>query len=168
MGFTQIPTPGQDFWIEIASTTPTSGSSISFTSINPSFRKLLLSSDAITLTAADYGIVRFNSISSTNSYIVNNASGTGSSNIATDDAIYPTTTGTSTLLFSSIEIDNPQGNKPVFFRGILSQTEAGTSRRFEWGYVPSLTASVTQIDLTLALTTFAAGNTGTVKLYGTY
>lgn len=168
MAFTQIPTPGQDFWIEIASTTPTSGSSISFTSIASSFRKLLLSSDAVTLTAADYGFVRFNSISSTDSYIISHASGTGSSNIATDDAIYPTTTGTSTLLFSSIEIDNPQGNKPVFFRGILSQTGSGTSRRFQWAYVPSLSASVTQIDLTLAVTTFASGNTGSVKLYGTY
>jgi hypothetical protein len=166
MGISIFPaaSTGGDNWVEISSQTPTSGTTVSISSISSSYKKLMLVATNIFLSSSDASIITFNSITSAHSYQYASANGTEPGGFVSATNIRSSSNNDrhSALLF----ITNPSGTVPVLFEGRIAASASATGRTVYNGVMPGLTSAVTsiQLDYTAAI---SGSNTGTIKLYGT-
>ena len=168
MAISRIGGTPVDNWELISSSTPTSGTTVSFTSISTSWRKLwvTVAGQPILLSVAGYLYTRVNSITTTNAYRWYKAESTTAGGFSDEaNGIYSTTNITDTEVRINHYLTNPGNGLPfVTFEG---QGAAGnTGSQIWWGNVLSRTTAITQIDI-VASQTIDAANTGTVYLYGT-
>lgn len=156
----------QDNWVQIATSTPTSGSSISFTSISPSWRKLwITSSPKYSLGSTGYVYVQVNSITAANSYIWFGTAGT-TYRVNDELGIYNYASAADTSGYINFYITNKGNSLPyATFEG--QGSTGGTGGSLDFGWIPALTTSITQLDVVTS-TTFGAINAGAFTLYGTY
>jgi hypothetical protein len=166
MGLSVFPaaSTGGDNWVEISSQTPTSGTTVSISSISSSYKKLLLVATNILLSSSDACNITFNSVTSAHSYQYSSANGTepGGFVSATNIRSASNNDRHSALLF----ITNPSGTVPVLFDGRIAPAASSTGRTIYNGVMPGLRTAVTDIlfDYTASI---SGSNTGTIKLYGT-
>jgi hypothetical protein len=167
MAITVYPSGGvTDNWIAIANSTPTSGSTVSFTSISTAYRKLWVTTEtSMTLDTAGFLYIQANTITSGNSYI--SFAQTGTTARKNDDlGIYNYVLTSAVDGYLNYYITNKNSSIPyATFTGQGSAGNNGTLTEF--GYIPTLTSAITQIDV-VTNSTYAAGNTGKIVLYGTY
>jgi hypothetical protein len=157
--FPQPATTGavEDNWVFIASSTPTSGTSISFTSIPTNYRKLRLVTDVGLLNTTNANCnLTVNSLSGTDDYIFM----TFNTAIIDDDKIQSNSTNKYSY---DLEFVNAltAANISATFSGYVS-----TTRAIWKGRIANLTTPITQLDLTLSAGDFST-NTATISLYGT-
>jgi hypothetical protein len=160
--------PSGDVWVQIGTTqTPTSGSSVSFTSI-PAVKKLRLVVQNIALTTAGSLDITINNDTSSiynQSYL--NYNGTATLTAALNTVAIDTTrqAGASAHIQDFI-IDYANQACPKLITGFGSNN--GTSSN-HYGIVANYnsTAVVNRVDFTTA-NTFNATNTGTIAIYGAY
>lgn len=165
MAFTAIPSG--DVWVQIGSTqTPTSGSSVSFTSI-PAVKKLRVVVQSLTLTAAGYVDITLNNDTASNyNYGYLSYSGTTTTVIAGNDTKMRVTRASGTSHIIDLTIDYTNQAMPKLAQGY--GTSGGSNAAvYPASYDWNSTAIVNRIDFTTA-TTFAAGNTGTIAIYGAF
>lgn len=165
MAFTAIPSG--DVWVQIGTTqTPTSGSSVSFTSI-PAVKKLRVVVQSLTLTAAGYVDITLNNDTGSNynyGYVTYN--GTTASVIANNDTKMRVTRSSGTSHIIELTIDYTNQAMPKLAQGYGTSGGSNASV-YPASYNWNSTAVVNRIDFTTA-TTFAAGNTGTIAIYGAF
>ena len=156
-------TAAGDNWVEISSQTPTSGTTVSFSSISSSYKKLLLVVNNVLLSASDAGKYTFNSITTNYSY---QYAASTSAAIELQSAAEIRTNTNNDRHSAYLLITNPSGTVPVQFEGFVAASPGATGRIIWQGVVPSLTTAVTSIlcDYTAAI---SGSNVGTLKLYGT-
>lgn len=154
----------KDRWFLVASSTPTSGSSVSFTSISTSLRKLwLVTAGPITPSASAYVLPTVNSLTAATDYRYFRYISTGHS-FADEAAIYSQATGTN--FNCSLIFQNANSNYPFAeFDGTLAHASNAGNRVTGWIF--NATTAITTIDLTLSAGDFST-NTGTIYLYGTF
>jgi hypothetical protein len=155
-----------DNWIQIATSTPTSGTTVSFTSIPGTYRKLWLvtGKDPVTATGSALFAVTVNSLSGTNDYTYFGAASNTAANYVDADGITQTTIGLN-FSFNLIFENKANGTPSASFTGGLSQPQA---RIISAGRIPALTTPITQIDLTLSANAIDGSSTGELQLYGTF
>lgn len=170
MAINTLPAQVSDNWIQIATTTPTSGSVVSFTSISADWRKLWISTTrSITLTAANVMGVTTNSISAADSYKYTGTQGVDASKYFSTSSIESVGTGSTTNNNINYFFTNVNAFTPIcLYTGYGNSSTANAPRAIEFGYVIGLTTAITRLDITAIGTTYAAGNTGAFTLYGTY
>jgi len=166
MGYTAIP--GGDIWLQIGTTqTPTSGSTVSFTSIPP-VKKLRLIADRIALTAAGVLDITLNNDSGqTYSQTYQGYNGTQMFSQALQTTFIDTARGSAAsglLIDYVIEYANQACPKSI--TGMSGSTTAGSN------YYPiqinyNSTAAINRVDFTTG-STFNATNTGTIAIYGAF
>ncbi len=168
MAVNVYPSTIEDNWIQIATTTPTSGTTVSFTSIPSGYRKLWLvtSNDPVTSTGGATFGVTVNSLSAVNSYTFFCAQGTSASAFF-DLAEINQNVNTATAFAFDLIFTNktPATPSASFIGGLGANTNA---REISSGRIPGLTTAITQIDLTLSANAISGASTGTLELYGTY
>ena len=156
--FPQPATTGavEDNWVFIASSTPTSGTSISFTSIPTNYRKLRLVTDVglQNTTSANCNLT-VNSLSGTDDYIFITF------NAALADEVSIPSNGTTKYSYDLELVNATAANISATFSGYIS-----TTRAIWKGRIANLTTAITQLDLTLSAGDFST-NTATISLYGT-
>jgi hypothetical protein len=166
MGLSVFPaaSTGGDNWVEIASQSPTSGTTVTFSSISSSYKKLILVATNILLSASDACIITFNSVTSAHSYQYSSASSTEPGGFVSATNIRSSTNNDrhSALLF----ITNPSGTVPVLFNGYIAASPGATGRTVNNGIMPGLTSAVTSIILDYTAS-ISGSNVGTIKVYGT-
>lgn len=164
MSISKLPLVQTDNWQLIATSSPTSGSVISFTSISTAWRKLWLVTTArIDLPASAMLVPTVNSLTGTQDYNYFRYIATGHS-FADESGIYPQSLGTAGNL--SLIFQNPGNSQPfVTFDGITAHNSNAGNRVTGW--IPPATTNITQIDVTVVTSDYSI-NTGTFKLYGTY
>jgi hypothetical protein len=169
MAITVYPATQTDNWIQIATSTPTSGTVVSFTSISTAYRKLWLvtGKDPITATGAAYFSVTVNSLTGTNDYTYFSATATTSTSRYDDENAIYQSVNTATLYAFDLTFENKTSATPsATFKGSLGAGNSG--RTISSGRIPALTSAITQIDLTLSANAISGASTGTLTLYGTY
>jgi hypothetical protein len=166
MGFTAIP--GGDIWLQIVTTqTPTSGSSVSFTSIPP-VKKLRLCVQNVALTTAGVLDITFNNDSGTNYYqttLIFN--GTSTSIVAGQNAFIDTTRAAGAgVHLQDFVVDYANQACPKLIEGFGSNN--GSNAAY-YGIVANYnsTTAINRVDFTTA-NTFNATNTGTIAIYGAF
>jgi hypothetical protein len=166
MAISVYPATVTDNWIQIATSTPTSGTTVSFTSILGTYRKLWLvtGKDPVTATGSALFAVTVNSLSGTNDYTYFSAISTAAANFV--DEVGINQQGASTVFAFNLIFENKANGTPsASFTGGLSGAGA---RRITAGRIPALTTPITQIDLTLSANAISGANTGELQLYGTF
>jgi hypothetical protein len=166
MGFTAIP--GGDIWLQIGTTqTPTSGSSVSFTSIPP-VKKLRILVNSVTQTASSRLVL-----------VLNNDTG-AKYTYAWNGVVAQITASSSNLgeirlgraggtnIICDIEFDYANQACPKLIQGMADNKAAnGDTMNQIWGNYNS-TDSINRIDVVSSTSTFAAANTGTIAIYGAF
>jgi hypothetical protein len=144
MGFTAIP--GGDIWLQIGTTqTPTSGSSVSFTSIPP-----VKNDTSASYSYAWNGVVAQITASFSNLGEVR-LGRAGGTNILAD-----------------LELDYANQACPKLIQGMADNKAAnGDTMNQIWGNYNS-TTSINRIDVISSTSTFSAANTGTIAIYGAF
>lgn len=153
-----------DSWVQIATSTPTSGTVVSFTSIPTDYRKLwLVTAGPITLTASGQFGITINSLNATNDYRYFSQISSGH-RFTDEPRIFSAAAGTS--FNYNITFDNPSGSLPFvkFQGGIASSGSAGSTSE---GWVVNATTAISRLDIT-SDTGDLTTNTGVFYLYGTY
>ena len=166
MAISVYPATVTDNWIQIATSTPTSGTTVSFTSIPSTYRKLWLvtGKDPVTATGNALFAVTVNSLSGTNDYTYFGATTTSAASFVDAEGITQNTTGLN-FAFNLIFENKANGTPSASFTGGLSQPQ---SRIISLGRIPGLTTPITQIDLTLSANAISGASTGELQLYGTF
>ena len=169
MAISVFPAPSAttagDNWVQIATATPTSGSSVSFTSIPTNYKKLWLISDGITLSTSAIFTITINSITGAADYRFARGGPTSTQYITIRDEAGLFLSG-STFVNLNLIFENPGFGLPfVTFSGYQSQSSS-EGVQYRLGNVIAATAAITQIDSTLSTGDFTT-NTGTIYLYGT-
>lgn len=168
MGFTAIPSG--DIWVQIGTTqTPTTGSSVSFTSI-PAVKKLRLVVDNLQLTAAATPRVTLNNDTST-SYVNDWVyyDGTRYHGRVQKLAYWQIGTATDTVdIFADWLIDYANLTMPKAITQGYSRCNGTTLSIGEQYGTYQSTAVINRLDLTLSTSTFSATNTGTIAIYGAF
>lgn len=167
MAISSANSPGLGFvdnWVQIATSTPTSGTTVSFTSIPANYRKLwLVTAGPITLSTSSLFSITVNSLTASNDYRGFKYISTGHS-FFNDTAIKPHNSGS--LYNFNMTFENPTNGLPfVKFEGLVA-THGNTGTKYE-GWVVNATTPITSLDITSSsgnLTT----NSGVIYLYGTY
>lgn len=164
MGFSVFPTPAiagqQDNWVQIATSTPTSGSSVSFTSIPTNYRKLwLVTTGQIVPSASATLVTTINTLTGANDYRF--------WRVTDADALPGIYNGSTSSGSINLYFYNPTINNLPFvtFDGGTMNT-ASNGVEYHYGYVAPATTNITTIDITLSTGDFTT-NTGTFVLYGT-
>lgn len=159
MGISQIPTTaGTDKWVEIASSSPTSGSTVSFTSI-PEYKDLRIQAFNVNLSGNSVVDLRFNNDSGTsyawnigydesNTYRFQESPGTTQIRL---------TTGLRPLAFNCTIEGANEACKNVTTWNVMS-TDSGQGNGLWFS-----TATINQIDLIIGGVTYSSG---TIKLFG--
>lgn len=166
MGFTAIP--GGDVWLQIGTTqTPTSGSSVSFTSIPP-VKKLRLVVQNVALTTAGTLDVTLNNDATSNydqTQIIYNGTSTAVSS-AINSAIDTTRGAGASSHISDLIVDYANQACPKLITGFGSHNGSNPTH---YGIVVgwNSTSSVNRVDFVTA-NTFNAANTGTIAIYGAF
>lgn len=167
MAFTAIPSG--DVWVQIGSTqTPTSGAAVTFTSI-PSVKKLRFIVSGVSLTVAGRIDVTLNNDTGSNynvAYQTYNGTVTTPS-VFNNTAFQMTRTGgaASHVQDGIIDYCNQAAPKSLqAFGGNNGSNPVAFPISANW----NSTAIVNRIDFTAVGTTFAAGNTGTIAIYGAF
>lgn len=168
MGSTVFPAPAavQDNWQLITSSTPTSGSAISFTSISTAWRKLWVQTETkITLTGTGYTHLQVDSLTGATDYQWFGTTGT-TFRQHDEIGIYFYTAADQTTQACNIYLVNPSTSVP--FLEFYGQGSGGTTGHdYKYGYVYNQTSPISSLTITTT-NTFDASNTGVIKLYGTY
>jgi len=163
MAISKFPEEKDRFTL-IASSTPTTGSSVSFTSISTSFRKLwLVTAGPITLSTSANLLTTVNSLTASTDYRYFRYIASGHS-FADEAGIVSQSTGTGfncSLIFQNANSDYPFAE----FDGIVAHNTTAGNRVTGWIFNAS--TAITTINLTLSSGDFTT-NTGTIYLYGTY
>jgi len=167
MAFTAIPSG--DVWVQIGSTqTPTSGSAVTFSSI-PAVKKLRLIISNVTLTASGALDLTLNNDTSALyniSYLWNNGTTTLPVVIVADTKVRTGRGSGTSSHVSDFIIDYTNQASPKLISGFGGNNGTNNSMVLSNNTYNS-TAIITRLDITTA-TTFAAGNTGTIALYGAF
>ena len=154
-------------WTEIASTSPTSGSSISFTSI-PSYKELVLRWNGIVLaTAAGQISITFNNDTGTNyasTSLANNSTPVTRTMFSTTTAIIAGFFKTVDPVSGYLKIDGANDIfKEVLFINANGTVDSDQQGRALGQGMWSEATTINRIDVTLSAGTFSSGN---FKLYG--
>jgi hypothetical protein len=154
-----------DNWQLIASSTPTTGTTVTFSGIATDWRKLwILTHDPVSLSTGGNTYIRTNTLSNPTDYAWLGPSGTSSFRYNDETGIYNYTAATGASAIFNVYITNPSSSLPfATFEGAGSAGTGGDS--YQRGWIKNLTSPVTQIDI-ITTTGYNASNTGSFKLYG--
>jgi hypothetical protein len=167
MGFTAIP--GGDVWLQIGTTqTPTSGSSVSFTSI-PAVKKIRIVVDGVIQTASSAMYLTFNNdTSSIYSYGYVGGTSTIAFSILRQANVRVGRAASSVAMFGDLTVDYANQLCPKLITGASDSRGAnGDGLAAITGNYNS-TATINRIDLVSNSSTFSAANTGTFAIYGAF
>lgn len=160
MGISGLPSTVSTKWVEIASNSPTSGNSITFSSI-PEYNNYKLTCIGLTSSASGNLLLRFNGDTGSN-YIV-----TGLGNSGSSASVTGTTTTSLTIIDAGIgnggtaEIYILGGNQPT---KQINYWSRATNPYFNANALWNSTSTITSMDF---LWSFSATFTGgTFRLYG--
>ena len=171
MAINKLPSQKQDVWIQIGTSTPTSGSTVSFTSIASDWRKLRLVNRNvdILLTGAEYCYVRCNSLTGATDYRWFAAGSRGTNAVFSfvdEPGIYTYTGATNSRHNFDLYLTNPNYQFPIVtFDGVVGTNQE--SSNIASGFINGITTSISTLSIVTG-STFSASNTGTITLYGTY
>ena len=150
-------------WQTISTSTPTSGTAVTFSSIS-GYKTLMLAWSAVTTTAASAtGYIRFNSAT------VNYASAylTGADTVtvgAKNQVPIDSTNGLNNYYTGYITVNNVINSAPKIFKGVSWDQYVGIVGTIDG--VWNDTSALTSITFTITGTTFSSSNTGVFTLYG--
>lgn len=166
MGYTAIP--GGDIWLQIGTTqTPTSGSSVSFTSIPPVKKLRLVVQNVALTTAGSLDITLNNDTTSNYNQTQINYNGTSTSvGGAINAAIDTTRAAGAAAHIQDFIVDYANQACPKLITGFGSNNGSNPAN---YGVVTTWnsTSSVNRVDFVTA-NTFNATNTGTIAIYGAF
>lgn len=153
-----------DNWQLISSSTPTTGTTVTFSGISTDWRKLWIVTLTPVQVLSGYTIIRTNSLSGGTDYAWLGPSGSSAFRYSDESGIYNYTGATSTNAIFNLYITNPSSLLPfATFEGGGSGGSSGDS--YQQGWIKNLTSPVTQIDI-IANGGYNASNTGSFYLYG--
>jgi hypothetical protein len=166
MAINTLPAQQIDNWVQLGTSTPTSGTVVSFTSIPSDYRKLWVLTNSSLGSSSAILRITLNSITAASSY-----KWWGPTSQTSAGMRYGQDTGITNYPVSansqqySVVMTNKTSSMPFStFQGYGGA--GGNASSYEFGWVNSLTSAITRVDITTD--TSFTGNTGTITLYGTY
>ena len=171
MAINKLPSEQKDVWVQIATSTPTSGATVSFTSIASNWRKLRLVNRNvdILLTSGAYLYVQCNSLTGATDYRWFAAGSRGATSVFSfvdENGIYTYTGATKTKHNFDLYLTNPNYQFPIVtFNGVVGSDQEASN--IASGFINGITTSISTLSIATG-GTFSASNTGTFTLYGTY
>jgi hypothetical protein len=168
MAISVFPAPSAttagDNWVQIATATPTSGSSVSFTSIPTFYRRLWLVTDSerIILSTSTKLAIQVNSITGAEDYTNFQSAASNASRQTVTTSITPVASGSDTNV--NLKFNNVP-NPFITAEGYIGEGSGATY--FRETLIWSLTSPITQIDVTCLAGDFTSNVNGKLTLLGT-
>jgi hypothetical protein len=165
------PVSTEDKWVQIASTTPTSGATFTFSSIPTFYRKLWVTTRGLrlSLTSGSGLFMQTNGLNGNTDFSTYELRTAGASVIVINNAAQFAETSTVNHSFNVVYTNYNNNNKMTSFTSESSYgaaTGSAAAKQTLQGFQPGIT-SVTSILIGCA-TSFSASNATPVILYGSY